>query len=219
MMANRPTTCVCVTTADQQWQELYRLQYPTHLPITLHEALASDQPDGIEPISMIRNDSPNSAQNPEEVDVLIAHSVASDPSGTTACSHNIPIPAAQDMTKLHAEIHEMRQQMHRLEQLIVSKPTSREEDLELTLGIVWQAFCRTGSADSQPETPIWRLVRRNAPSVLSSGSTAPTAHPGVSIITDQPGSNEWSDVDWPLMDLWAPSKVLPAYQEYGSYGR
>lgn len=55
--------------------------------------------------------------------------------------------------------------MHLLEQCL-SQPTDREQDLEMVLANVWQALVRTGSEESQLESPVWRLVRRFAGSVL-----------------------------------------------------
>ena len=38
--------------------------------------------------------------------------------------------------------------------------------LESTLGMVWQALTRTGSAEAQKHGPLWNLVAAHAPSVV-----------------------------------------------------
>lgn len=70
---------------------------------------------------------------------------------------------------LFSDVQTLRQRVQLLEQRL-SQPTDREQDLEMVLGNVWQALVRAGSADAQPESPVWRLVRRFAGGVLS---TAP----------------------------------------------
>lgn len=63
-------------------------------------------------------------------------------------------------------IQSLRSRLEVLEQRI-TLPTDREQDLEMVLGNVWQALVRCQSRDTEPDSPLWKLVARFARSVLA----------------------------------------------------
>lgn len=67
---------------------------------------------------------------------------------------------------LSTEVRGLKEQIQVLETRARSNPTRREEDLEMTLSLVWEGLCRSGSREAQSEGPLWRVMRRNAPEIL-----------------------------------------------------
>ena len=61
-----------------------------------------------------------------------------------------------------------------------AQPTEREQDLEMVLENVWQALVRCNSVDAQPESALWKLVKRFARNVLTTPTPPPAPIPPLS---------------------------------------
>ena len=72
-----------------------------------------------------------------------------------------------------SDVQALREQVRLIEQRM-ARPNERERDLEMVVGLLWQALARSGSTDAQPDSPLSQLVRRFVPNVLSTAQ-APTA--------------------------------------------
>ncbi|PPJ50070.1 hypothetical protein CBER1_05050 [Cercospora berteroae] len=225
-MADRPAICQCITTADQQWQELYKLQYPMHQAVTLHEALVSAEGTATEPLHLPMEHSLTPAQDAEEIDWQLSDSGANFARGLgEVAADGQDLQPPQEVHQLYANINGLQQQVLLLEQRVLSQPTAREEDLELTLGFVWQALCRSESVESQPETLIWRMISRHAPNVLSSASTIslPTVQPAVVLSANNLSTNYFSGINWDEVmagGLWTDTLKRHAVDSgYGASGQ
>jgi hypothetical protein len=112
-------------------------------------------------------------------------------------SNSVSADAVQIDGTFLSDLQLLRQRVQLLEQRI-SQPFERESDLEMVLGNVWQALVRSGSSDAQPESPVWRLVRRFARNVLS--TTTESTLPVQTNITGSGGpvnsTNTLNSEDW-----------------------
>lgn len=158
-VAPRPTAkCVCITTAEEQWAQLFLLQYPGR-ELPPNSIFDSDAYTAI-PDAIGISDGTSSFITATIDDLSFQHhrSDQGDSSSSEATQST-----SQDHDYLLAEIETLRQQ---LRQQQVHQRSPREDNLETTLGLVWQAFCRTGSAERCQDSMLWRLVKRDAPNVL-----------------------------------------------------
>lgn len=215
----RSLTCQCVTSSEEQWRELFRLQYPSTAIPTI-----SDE----EPVQFVpTNDYLQEESNNEDVGAsgifnLAVSSFVDDTVDIVEPSIEYPNAHGANTVQIDGsfmnDIQSLRQRVQLLEQRF-SQPTERESDLEMVLGNVWQALVRTGSSDAQPESPVWRLVRRFARNILST-TTEPAVvtqeHVGESRGPADLSTNLFSE-DW--MDMFNdPSMVGPSKGSHSDSG-
>lgn len=244
----RPAECECILSPEDQWRQLFLLQYPEREAPDLasfsiqltNESIASlDNTDysryldhfnpgsvdyqlpelngrgtenvasgdlvfsSIEPLRVPgENNGIPQFQGPSSGG--LASLQVSESEHTTASNSNPDqiIPGPLDSTvafrideTFFSDVQSLRERVHLLEQRL-SYPNEREQDLEMVLANVWQALVRTGSADAQPESPIWRLVRRFAGNTLSSvPANSSNAQPAVEQMSSLP-SMDTSALEW-----------------------
>lgn len=261
----RESACECILSPEQQWRQLFLLQYPG-LPVpdlalfsstnAAQEGTVSNENMTLDGLwdelaaefglpssnvhrtndatsddtvynSIERMDIPGNDNLPNDT-LTRPVNETTDPQQATsqlsATTHNPPgesqTAPAQSSTTIQidqtffTEVQTLRQRVQLLEQRL-SQPTDREQDLEMVLGNVWQALVRTGSADAQPESPVWRLVRRFAGSILStvprsSAETQPAAGPTA------PSSFQWQELLGPCLPSGAAGSRAVADSGYGS---
>lgn len=161
------SACECITSSEEQWRELFRLQYPSR---AVPEAF-DDESLEVVPLENGSQSNFNFDEFTIPGNLDLAESVfvnyTNDTLETPAESSNTAsADAIQIGGPVLSDLQVLRERVQLLEQRI-SQPTGRESDLEMVLGIVWQALVRSGSEDGQPESPVWRLVQRHARNVLS----------------------------------------------------
>jgi hypothetical protein len=169
----RLSTCECITSSEQQWNELFRLQYPFRaVPSVFEEESLEIRPleGGIQ--STFNFNEFAIPGNADLAESTFVNYTTDQVEPSIEPSNTVPADAVQIDASFVSNLLSLRQRVQLLEQRI-TQPTERESDLEMVLGNVWQALVRSGSSDAQPESPVWRLVRRFARNVLST-TTEPT---------------------------------------------
>lgn len=177
----------CVTDSQQQWWALYHLEYPSRAVSQEHQAASSARNELV----------PAEDHELHHVAVIPVEDTApwdlasagfldfpADPTQQSSISQLQQGDQMQDaqndepgLPELRAAVHTLRTGMRLLEQRH-SEPSEREQDLEMVLGNIWQALqrckCPQTQVEIQPDTPLWKLVRRFCPNVLSN---APAVEP------------------------------------------
>ena len=157
---------------------------------------------------------------PDLASPFFPHNIVTDTvEQLTDYTNNVSIDPIQIDGSFSSDLQILRQRVQLLEQRI-SQPTERESDLEMVLGNVWQALVRSGSTDAQPESPVWRLVRRFARNVLSTATRSslpvpdgPNKSDGAAISMSTMYSEDWTNLlNDPSMP--APSKGIRSDSGY-----
>lgn len=189
--------CRHLLTPQDQWQELYALQYPTSnraavLPPDISSTHMSNASQDMLNMSFDEFLVPM-----DELDVQSLPSSSAAPLNNTGSSQSMAFTAASSFmdvgtpssrvpgslsssplfrrsgntaqATLEGEVQRLRERVQILEQRL-SQPSEREQDLEMVLTNVWQALLRSGSADAQTESGVWRLVSRFASNILSTAA-------------------------------------------------
>jgi hypothetical protein len=194
----RPQTCNCITSPEQQWKELFRLQYPG---ATIPDVFDDLSTGFIQPAAPLLDDPGFDFALPDIPEAYLLDGFLDDVVEPTVETPNIALtdPVQVDQSIL-LELQELRQTIQRLEQRI-NQPNERESDLEMVLGMVWQALVRSRSSETRPEAPLFRLVRRFACNILNtadSGQAPARASPersaGLSNSTTTISSDDWMNL-------------------------
>lgn len=261
----RQAGCECVLAPEQQWRQLFRLQYPD-LPVpelalfssrgTTQVLLAPNDDmtlDGFWDDLTVDFDLLPSNQNVindatsdqtvrnsiERIDLSANANLSNSISAQTVNDHTDPlqttlqppglIHTSTDETRnaprqpstsvqidetFFTEVQTLRQRVQLLEQRL-SQPSEREQDLEMVLGNVWQALVRSRSADAQPESPVWRLVRRFAGSILSAVPRSST-ETQLAAAPTAPSSFQWQDLLGSCLPSGSTGSHAVADSGYGS---
>ncbi|CAK1360718.1 unnamed protein product [Cercospora beticola] len=188
----QPFDCDCVTTAVEQWEQLFSLQYPgQHVPALRPNTY--DDPSmtpSLQPRTPFLLSVPQSAVPAFDNNVLDtpntnlwAHE-AFDLSMTQVHAPRTVLPAMR--TNLgHAFQKEYQQLSERLAQLERRKDdasSKREEARGTLLLSLWEALCETGSPKARIDGPLWRMMQRDAPEVLRQSMVATTLTSGSSSV-------------------------------------
>lgn len=199
-MANRPRLCDCITTAEGQWQQLYRLQYPTYRSPNTGQMTHYSFSAGSRELYTSANTPFWSVRDAEDANLSTSPTftivVAGDEHNGPSDSHREAVVAEMGTPQLFAHVRTLQQRTLQLEQRLAARPSQREDDLEITLANVWQAFRRTGSSEAQQDSPLWRLVRRHAPNVLSREMTHSAAQDATVLLPTTSMSDELDAFDW-----------------------
>lgn len=196
----RPSTCACITTPEQQWQELFRLQYPatasTHVfnDVEVQNVEASGTSRDVfdfDDFTMPGVGEPAFLNNPFADTVL--HSIEDSNFGSSG--------RKQSEASIWNEMQILRQSIQLLEQR-AAHPSGRESDLEMVLGLVWQALVLSGSTETQPDSPLCRLVQRFAGNVFGTATytTTSSGQPSMDTSNEAPGlmktigCGDWTDL-------------------------
>jgi hypothetical protein len=97
----------------------------------------------------------------------------SDPGFNTLAQVNL---ARRRDAEPSPEMQQVQERISRLEE-VQSLPNQRERDLEMLLESALIALQRTSSPEGQPDSLLWRLTRRLAPTVLDSAISNTAALP------------------------------------------
>lgn len=191
--------CKCITSPEQQWRELFRLQYPFE---TIPDIFEDNRLDNVSVDSAFPFAHELDAFAVSEwPDLMFTDNRLSDAGEQVI---ELPDNAAADTVHVDRsfmnDMQAVRQRVQILEQRM-SQPTERESDLEMVLGNVWQALVRSGSADALPDSPIWRLVQRFARNILSTTpastlavQTVANPHPNPSAPLTTFSSDDWASL-------------------------
>ncbi|KAK4505478.1 hypothetical protein PRZ48_003441 [Zasmidium cellare] len=243
----REAACECIVSPEQQWRQLFLLQYPNlsvpdlaqfqsqtivqevdpvsdgmaldglwsdfasgfGLPPPEQEGMNDATSDDTVFNSIEMLDFPGGQVNtsngfaqpvnqnidPQQFGLPLPGPSVVEANGASREPHDVPPPPQPNIQideNFFTEVQTLRERVVLLEQRL-SQPSDREQDLEMVLGNVWQALVRTRSADAQPESPVWRLVRRFAGSILSTvpRSSAESQPTGTQTA---PSSFQWQDL-------------------------
>ncbi|KAF2207825.1 hypothetical protein CERZMDRAFT_107685 [Cercospora zeae-maydis SCOH1-5] len=168
---------LCRKISVEQWQQLFALQYPGQLVPTLPSNSYHDPASNLVsahqatlPISV-----PQVATPALDSDILGMLSTNSwDPGAQDFNLPQLPAPrttlTSVRSTLGHAlqkDYQKLSKRLSELEHQRASDGSKREEILETLLLSVWEAFCETGNHKARPGGPLWRMMQRDAPGVLS----------------------------------------------------
>jgi hypothetical protein len=196
--SQKSSNCECITSSTAQWRELFRLQHPDQDP----PELARDSNNFGTTECAIEDLQPEQANNGQHVAQSIEPSNVAEPGQQPSdqledfdfdafLSQPPPMPEPAPQVDPLAQMQVLREKVSLLEQR-QSLPNEQEQELEMVLGIVWEALVRSKSTEAQPDTWLWKLVRRFAPKILRTTPPAPLQPHNEP--PANPPSFDWSDL-------------------------
>ncbi|KAM3423695.1 hypothetical protein BST61_g1107 [Cercospora zeina] len=198
--APQASVCNCVTTAVEQWQQLFALQYPGQPVPSLQPNLYNDPASNL--ISPHQTTHPVSAAQiaPQNLDPHILGMLSPNswnlgaqefnPLQTTAPRTVLPTMLStlgHDLQKDYQILNERLSQLERKrgpERQRETDDSKGGEVLETLLLFIWEALCETGPHKSRVGGPLWRMMQRDAPGVLSQAASTGVASSS-SMLPDQ----------------------------------
>jgi hypothetical protein len=185
--------CECIITPKHQWDSPFRLKYP-------------DQP--IPNIAHFVSSAPSTHSQalnvPEGLGDFDTDAIANNTGANAVAEDAItaePVTLTLTRSQLLPIVQELNQKVFVLEQRLSAQPSRREQDLEIALGLVWQALADTGSPKAQPDSSLYKMMQRDAPSIVSESTSAPKTTSG--------GAMFQNDVFWNgmMQDIMSDTNV------------
>ncbi|PPJ50072.1 hypothetical protein CBER1_05052 [Cercospora berteroae] len=168
--------CSCVTTAVEQWQQLFSLQYPSQPVPTLQPHTYDDlvttpslQPETPFPLNFSQNAAPafdNNIFGLSNTNVLGQAALDTNWIPTLPPQTAVPAMKSDLGHALQREQQQLSERLSRIECRRQNTSSKREEVLETLLLSVWEAFCEVGTPKTRVDGPLWRMMRRDAPGIL-----------------------------------------------------